>query len=246
MNPRLLRPVASGFNPKSISGLALWLDGADGATLFDAGTGGSLVGADGGVGRWEDKSGNGRHATQDTANNRPLLRLATQNGRAGLEFDASNDFLATASFPHTVAISTFVAHRFTSTPGGNVRVIEHGANNGHAIIHSLGNYRYSYSSAGANDSNFPTSTSPVVLSYLATDASPRALSFFQSGVPGFTNTNSGTPVTPSQFNINRFGGGSFHSPQIVYEILYYNRALTSPERQKVERYLGAKWGITIT
>jgi hypothetical protein len=29
MNPRLLRPRASGFDPRSISGLALWLDAAD-------------------------------------------------------------------------------------------------------------------------------------------------------------------------------------------------------------------------
>jgi len=39
MSPRLLRPRATGFSPKNISGLALWLDAADSSTLYttDAG-----------------------------------------------------------------------------------------------------------------------------------------------------------------------------------------------------------------
>jgi len=41
MSPRLLRPTASGFNPRQIGGLALWLDAADSASLYttDAGPG---------------------------------------------------------------------------------------------------------------------------------------------------------------------------------------------------------------
>ena len=55
---------------------ALWLDAADSTTLFDATIGGSLVVDGGTVRRWEDKSGNARHATNSTgptysaANNR--------------------------------------------------------------------------------------------------------------------------------------------------------------------------------
>ncbi len=33
MSPRLLRPRATGFNPKSISGLKLWLDVANTSSL---------------------------------------------------------------------------------------------------------------------------------------------------------------------------------------------------------------------
>ena len=45
---------------------ALWLDAADSTTLFDATIGGSLVVDGGTVRRWEDKSGNSRHATNNT------------------------------------------------------------------------------------------------------------------------------------------------------------------------------------
>ncbi len=34
MSPRLLRPRQTGFSPRSISGLALWLDGADSSSLY--------------------------------------------------------------------------------------------------------------------------------------------------------------------------------------------------------------------
>jgi hypothetical protein len=59
---------------------ALWLDAADSSTLFDAVSGGSLVAADGAIARWEDKSGNGRHATQSTVGARPIRKASIQNG----------------------------------------------------------------------------------------------------------------------------------------------------------------------
>jgi hypothetical protein len=80
--------------PQTIGGLQLWLDAADATTLFDATTGGSLVAADGAVGRWEDRSGNNRHATQATSGNRPLRKTGVQGGRDVLRFDGSSDRLA--------------------------------------------------------------------------------------------------------------------------------------------------------
>jgi hypothetical protein len=71
------------------TGLQLWLDASDASTLYDATSGGSLVAADGGVARWEDKSGNGRHATQGTASRRPVRKAAIQGGKDVLRFDGS-------------------------------------------------------------------------------------------------------------------------------------------------------------
>ena len=85
------------LNPANIAGLQLWLDASDSSTLFDATTGGSLVAADGAVARWEDKSGNGRHATQSTSGNRPLRKTGIKNGLGVLRFDGSNDFMSIAN-----------------------------------------------------------------------------------------------------------------------------------------------------
>ena len=54
MNPRLLRPTASGFNPKSIAGLEAWY-AADVASSITIATG---------VQQWADLSGKGRHLIQ--------------------------------------------------------------------------------------------------------------------------------------------------------------------------------------
>jgi hypothetical protein len=79
------------------SGLQLWLDASDASTLFDATSGGSLVAADGAVARWEDKSGNGRHATQSTSGDRPLRKTAIQGGLDVLRFDGTSDFMTVPS-----------------------------------------------------------------------------------------------------------------------------------------------------
>jgi len=78
MSPRLLRPRATGFNPKSISGLKLWLDVANTSSLtFNGST----------VSQVNDLSGNGFHATQGTANNQPTLHLvATAKQTEGFSF----------------------------------------------------------------------------------------------------------------------------------------------------------------
>ena len=100
-----------------MTGLQLWLDADDSTTLYDATTGGSLVAADGGVARWEDKSGNARHMTQGTAGSRPTRKTAIQGGLDVLRFDGSADFMSVASstatfnFLHDGDSTTFIVFK---------------------------------------------------------------------------------------------------------------------------------------
>jgi hypothetical protein len=90
-----------GFSPLDLMP-SLWLDASDQSTLFDATSGGALVSADGTIARWQDKSGNGNHATQSTSGNRPIRKVANQNGLDAVRFDGSGkemmlpDFLSGA------------------------------------------------------------------------------------------------------------------------------------------------------
>jgi D-alanyl-D-alanine carboxypeptidase len=69
-----------------------WLDPSDMSTLYQDAAGTTPVtAADQPVGRIEDKSGNGNHATQSTASRRPILR--TDGTLWWLEFDGTDDFL---------------------------------------------------------------------------------------------------------------------------------------------------------
>ena len=60
------------FRPWHLSGLAMWLDGADAASI-------ALDGSNN-VSQWNDKSGNGRHVTQATSGSRPAYITAGIKG----------------------------------------------------------------------------------------------------------------------------------------------------------------------
>ena len=74
--------------PLSIPGLQLWLDASDSSTLFQNSDGTTVATADGDpVGRWADKSGNGRHATQTDGTKKPFKKLAVKNSRDVIRWD---------------------------------------------------------------------------------------------------------------------------------------------------------------
>jgi hypothetical protein len=128
-------PIAF-VSPTQISGLQLWLDASDSATLFDATSGGSLVAADGTVKRWEDKSGNNQHATEAT--NGPQRKTAIQGGKDVLRFDGSNDSLSIPSstsmfnFMHNGDNTLFVVYKAgtTANPNAIYFIIGNGISNG--------------------------------------------------------------------------------------------------------------------
>jgi len=98
MSPRLLRPRSSGGDitplPLTISDLGLWLDFSTLSTLAQNSDGTTTVSADDDpIGHVSDRSNNSRTFTQSTSNNRPLLKLAAQNGLASAYFDGANDVL---------------------------------------------------------------------------------------------------------------------------------------------------------
>ena len=101
MNHRLMRPTDSGFNPNSISGLALWLDAADSGAI--------TVGT--GVSQWRDKSPNKSLWTQSVGNNQPATGTQTINGRNVLVFDGSNDTLQCTDPFTAYPFSLFIVQR---------------------------------------------------------------------------------------------------------------------------------------
>ena len=83
------------WNPSMIQ-TALWLDAADPSTITTV---------SGAVSQWNDKSGNGRHATQTTAGSRPAYSSTGFNSLPGVTFDGSNDQMrhsCTQSGPYTL------------------------------------------------------------------------------------------------------------------------------------------------
>jgi hypothetical protein len=230
MSPKLLRPRATGFNPKSIAGLQLWLDAADASAV-------SLNGAN--VSQWSDKSGNARNATQGTANNQPAYTLAGKNSRSVLTFDGSNDSLLTTSFsvsqPYTIAI---VAKLSTTASNGNFT--DGGTSGRAAVYYTIGNggqwgiFADVALVGGTPDTNW----------HVFYGVFNGASSAFYVDGSLVASGNAGT----SGFNglrISGYTGSIALLNGAIAEMYCYSSNLSATNRSSVTRNLGQKWGITV-
>lgn len=253
------------FSPAIVSGLSAWWDASDSATLFDATTGGSTVAADGGVARWEDKSGNGRHWFQATSGHRPARKTSVRNSRDVIRLDGSDDRMqSSASTPASwrwtdiTALNTWSAFAvaraasiWTNGAGNNV-------NTNQQLVGETGssNTAFFFRSAGlvggfVFGNNF--SFQPVTASYTAGDWKAFSLVFdtgseFAARVNGGsagTVTSPSSPLFPGDFPWLGFtGNGGAYFDGDIAEIIFYNVALSATDREAVESYLMDKWAIT--
>lgn len=246
MNPRLLVPRASGFDPRRISGLAGWWDASDSSTLFDATTGGSLVAAAGTVGRWQDKSGNARHATQSDANSRPVRSVAAFNGRDALDFDGANDFLGLSSNVEMIngASLIIVAQKRTNTNGGglhNFRGTTFANRNHHPYVDGNG-----YDGFGRSDrTSFAWAFSTDLYVHSTIVGTQYTLRKNETVLA----QNSYTAASQLAGESQGFGGTDssqvwqFPWDGLVCEAMIYTRAITTTEFTAIYRYLRTKWGV---
>ena len=90
-----LRQRPAAFDPGALfagGAQGIWIDPSDTASLFQDSAGTIPAGVGDPIGRIEDRSGRGNHATQSAAASRPILRRDAI-GSLYLEFDGIDDFL---------------------------------------------------------------------------------------------------------------------------------------------------------
>jgi hypothetical protein len=237
MSPRLLRPLtSSGFDPRKISGLVAWWD-AQVASSYDIETG---------VSEWRDLSGNGHTVTQSITNNQPTP--STINGRTALLFDGSNDSLASAApvlnLASTADQTVFFVMQAAGTEAGYI-LREGTTADGfgfYAQTNSTILYPFTVSSVsnGIGRSNNAGNVHGMVLQ------SGSSILSVDGAAGSSVSISFSAPTAPLVIG-NRTGGTSaatFFDGRIG-SLIFYDRALTASERQKVERWLGQRWGITV-
>lgn len=232
-------------NPSSISGLQLWLDASDSATLFDATSGGSLVAADGSVARWEDKSGNARHATQSNSINRPLRKTNQQNGRDALLFDGTNDMMSFTAISIPGSHSVFqVYQRQIGVQSFGIAGRNSPLSNRYAslwfsdgVLYQLGNDDFTtHGSSSSLTGYFVVATIRVATS---------SISLRRNAVNVATVTTGGGVTSPASGEWAQIAdrtAGNFHTGNLC-ELIIYNAALSETNRDLVESHLMNKWGI---
>ena len=228
--------------PPVTSGLVLHLD----ATTLGLAEGAS-------VSSWTDDSGLGRNATQATASKQPMFHADTGDGLPGVEFDGTDDVLGTAvaSFVNSTdgswtafAVTYPVRHSndaiLVSDPNSTPRIAQFLRMGTTAALRLES---IAFNSAGsATTDNEPISLGHkrFVLEGVRDATTVRAV---VDGTSGGAATTSGTPITGSQaVTVGDRGGGSLIPfAGFIHEVLLYDRALTSTERDNVRAYLAARW-----
>ena len=238
MNPKLLRPKASGFNPKSIAGLQLWLDAADSSTISTST----------GVSEWRDKSATGSKWAQTTGNNQPATGTQTLNGRNVIVFDGSNDSLsATTPLSTSLPLSFFFVQRivaatsfgmsYTAGAGSDDFNIRQSGSAGSLNIVAGNNIvinQLTPSRVGVND----------ILAWLVPSGAGTNSTLHRNGTALTLAGPTLKPTLTSTHYIGRRSDG-FYANIWVAEIIAYSTELSTTQRRAVEAYLGKKWGITV-
>jgi len=241
-SPRVLRPKATGFNPKSISGLKLWLDATDAGTIT---LNGSLVS------EWRDKSGNAFHFSQGTSNNQPSY-TGTINGKAAIAFDGTNDGLDRLSATNsTVADATgacaFVVYEINGTDSQYAAFKTHTNSSGHDLFNGTTYHAY-FRAARLTTSPAPPSTGRVLLSS-SSNVSTDTQSLRVNGSVYVSQTCATTFAAWRALSggLANWGVGYDASYLLgsVGEVIVVGRAVTATEISAVEKYLAKKWGVTL-
>jgi hypothetical protein len=232
------------FNPLSLSP-ALWLSdtGSSAAT-------------------WPDISGNGRDATQATGGFQPTIVTGDLNGRQVRRFDGSNDrmdFATSLSLLKNISGATLfvVAKHFTAS---TQKAVFTATTNAYGFtrlgIYSnatpLGVARNNETESSVSVASTATANTPYIFT-LSSNFAANPLEFFKNGASQGSANFSPTGNTPNTDSAGmtigalRTGASAwdlFFDGDIA-EILVFPTALSTADRQKVESYLAAKWGITL-
>ena len=232
--------IAGGWTPADITGLTGWWDASDSSTV-------TLV--SGKVSQWDDKSGNSRHLTQGTDGSRPTY-AGTINGLSVLTFDGTDDFLAHTTDTRLANASdgswTACAVASTNTTSDTSQYLYHGGafdtyapqmirTNG-ANVESIG--QQSTGGYVADAQGTVSAYTPFQSSGVQTSSSVQA--FLNGSSNGATSMTAPTnTLHPIYVGRVHNGGGIVNGS--VAELIVYDSALGTTDRQTVEAYLKAKW-----
>jgi hypothetical protein len=204
------------------------------------------------VGYWRDKSGNNRHATQATGASRAKVASVALNGRKSIGFDGTDDSLELPALDitpatvlgvvrHSTGTSAAARTPFALSEGGSylhAQFIQSGASQMVALTHNAARASYIANGVDVLGASFLLSSS-------------------QSASGGGTVGRLNGTDLPYSAAIQDSGGANrigcryrnsandqFWNGQVA-EFLVYQSALSSSQITRLERYLAAKWGITL-
>lgn len=252
MNPRLMRPRQSGFNPASIAGLVGWWDFSDSTQLRQSLTGETAVAVDGDVVGWAaDKSGNNRPMAANNDARRPVFKNNVLGGKSGIRFDGVNDVIGATTHSSTAPETQTwfgVFANFVTPASGSRRLFCRTENSGLY-------FNQTYGGASPNRAEYWARASSTVPS-MAIGNAVYTLTYTSAAqcVVRQNNAILATVTTPNAEYTTATGlliggstlaGGNALGVDCV-EALIWHVALSDSQRRSVERYLASKYGLNLS
>lgn len=233
---RNIRTRTSSASSPLIFAPLLWLDGQDVNATGSNPSDGTAIAS------WKDKSGNGNNYTQATGANQPAFLTNGINGKPSVYFSGSPKGML-GSVISTNLHTVFIVCKADSV-GTDQYVWFNGAGDGYGYWIDGSSKRTILLGGilGKDDGN--QTTNEEIISF---DWDGSTAHFWMNGISETISTPTvaaSAPSTRSQIGFNG-GSGTGNYPGKIGEIIVYNRALTTSERQQVEAYLSNKWDIAV-
>jgi len=234
-----------GFDPRTIPGCALWLDGADSTTLTTSG-GGNVT-------QWRDKSGNGSTMTPVGTQSNATIQTNYRNGLSAVNFSGINVYRTvdgTGVYPSDVyilvALKTLtrmdVIAIGTTTGGGNFNSLTFGEHT--ALRWHNGSDFFNRTPLMVSPTN-ETSTSLLLMNWSLANNN---FVIRRNGTQLVTTASyTYTLTAPSSiqlgFRHTELTSTTLPFDAYVAEVVTFNRQIVTAERQQVEGYLAWKWRL---
>ena len=237
MSNKTLRPRASGFNPKSSSGLQIWAD---------ASVASSVTLNSGNVSQINDLSGNNRHLAQATAVNQPAYLTNGRNGKNVIDYgtNASNALVQTLASAFTLSqpVTFFCAYKTPLSSTYTAFDVTNATFDGTGRLLCYGN----------TGSEFRLNAGSDVLVSTTADAWLIAtVTFNGASSVRRLNTLTGTTINlgTRQFNNRLVLGANFgfvgSLRSYMGECGMYLGTLTDSQHTSILKYLAKKWAVTL-
>jgi hypothetical protein len=220
--------AAGGFVPTDIAGCHFWIDPSDTTSITESG---------GLVSQINDLSGNSRHLTQGTGSLQPTTGTRTINSLNVLDFIPNDSLVAGSNWTSALTAATVFIVADSDDAGGNHPLWTIGG--GNDSWYMFGGQTYEWFGTSVRKNWTPTASigSPRLHSVVAAANDWRAYQDTTLEFTTGTNTVSFTQ-TPT---LGLSPGGAFDGT--IAEVVLYDSALGTTDRETVRDYLITKWGL---
>jgi hypothetical protein len=248
INPYAYAAAGGSFDPLSITGCVLWLK-ADG-DVYNTGTTQATDGQD--VATWVDASGSGNDATGYGAV-KPKFETNELNGKPVVATNGSHAYLKGSISLTGTTLTAFIVTTTGSAGSSFTHLLD--LANASGGQYASTDACSAFVTIGAQTLSTARNSNPPFPPHSVTDGVHFVGTTQYTGSNAEVRLNGGTAKTASSsgsFAITQYSisadpsGSSLGGPCEFAEILVYDSALGTTDREAVEDYLGDKYAITIT